>query len=243
MTISAGPSSPPSFCNWSAKDASGSTSPSPGGCLACWRTASRSPCGNWLNHTSGLPDYTGDPELFAGIVGNRIWEPGELVALTERHPQLFAPGSAWRYSNTNYIVAGLLIEAVAGRPLARELDRRIFSPLRLDHTSFPAGTARLSGYHAHGYISTEAIPTADGQPLDVTGYNPSHAWAAGAIVSNTADLSSFYKALLGGRLLGLPPAAGDAEDRRRRSHRSDEHVQLRPRAGTSQRRLRRQLGT
>jgi D-alanyl-D-alanine carboxypeptidase len=155
-----------------------------------------------LNHTSGLPDYTGDPELFAGIDANRLWQPRELVALAERHPQLFQPGSAWRYSNTNYIVAGLLIEAVAGRPLARELERRIFSPLRLHHTSFPAGTARLTGYHAHGYISTEFIPTPDGQPLDVTGYNPSHAWAAGAIVSNAADLSKFYRALLSGRLLG-----------------------------------------
>jgi len=154
-----------------------------------------------LNHTSGLPDYTADPELFAGIADNRVWEPRELVALAEKQPQLFESGSAWAYSNTNYIVAGMLVEALTGRPLARELDRRIFAPLRLRHTSFPATTARLSGYHAHGYTSTEFIPTADGQPLDVTGYNPSHAWAAGAIVSNAADLSTFYSALMGGKLL------------------------------------------
>ncbi len=157
-----------------------------------------------LNHTSGLPDYPADPELFAGIVENRVWEPRELVALAEKQPQLFEPGSAWMYSSTNYIVAGLLIEAVTGRPLARELDRRIFARLRLRHTSFPATAARLSGYHAHGYISTDFIPTADGEPLDVTGYNPSYAWAAGAIVSNAADLSTFYKALLSGRLLDAP---------------------------------------
>ncbi len=157
-----------------------------------------------LNHTSGLPDYTQDPDLFTGIAQNRVWEPRELVALAQKYPQERAPGSAWKYSNTNYIVAGLLVEAVAGHPLARELDRRIFTPLRLDHTSFPVGNAPLNGYHAHGYISTEAIPTADGQPLDVTGYNPSHAWAAGAVVSNAADLSTFYRALMGGRLLGLP---------------------------------------
>ena len=83
-----------------------------------------------LNHTSGLPDYTEDPELFAGIVKNRVWAPRELVALAEKHPQLFAPGSAWKYSNTNYIVAGLLVEAVTGHSLARELERRIFSPLQ-----------------------------------------------------------------------------------------------------------------
>jgi D-alanyl-D-alanine carboxypeptidase len=156
-----------------------------------------------LNHTSGLPDYTGDPELLAGIVQNRVWAPQGLVALAEKQPLLFPPGSAWAYSNTDYIVAGLLVEAVTGRSLARELDRRIFSPLHLEHTSFPTGTASLTGYYAHGYISTEANPTPDGQPLDVTGYNPSHAWAAGAIVSNAADLSSFYGALMSGRL--LPP--------------------------------------
>jgi D-alanyl-D-alanine carboxypeptidase len=126
------------------------------------------------------------------------------MALAAKNPQLFAPGSAWRYSNTNYIVAGLLIEAVTGHSLARELKRRIFAPLRLDHTSFPVATAPLTGYYAHGYLSPEAIPTADGPRIDVTGYNPSHAWAAGAIVSNAADLSRFYKALMSGRLLGQP---------------------------------------
>ena len=154
-----------------------------------------------LNHTSGLPDYAGDPELFAGIVENRVWEPRELVALAQKHPQLFPPGSAWSYSNTNYIVAGRLVEAVTGRPLGRELDRRIFTPLRLDHTSFPARTAHLTGYHAHGYLSPEPVPTVDGPRLDVTGYNPSHAWAAGAIVSNAVDLSTFFRTLLEGRLL------------------------------------------
>jgi D-alanyl-D-alanine carboxypeptidase len=154
-----------------------------------------------LNHTSGLPDYIEDPDLFAGIVQNRVWKPRELVAMADKRPQLFAPGSAWRYSNTNYIVAGLLIRAVTGHSLAHELERRIFSPLRLDHTSFPVATAHISGYHAHGYISTENPPTTDGELLDVTGYNPSHAWAAGAIVSTAADLSHFYKALMSGRLL------------------------------------------
>ena len=157
-----------------------------------------------LNHTSGLPDYIQDPKLFAGIVKNRVWAPRELVALADNHPMLFAPGSAWSYSNTNYIVAGLLIQQVTGHSLARELKRRIFSPLGLDHTSFPVASARLPGYHAHGYVSTEDPPTADGQLLDVTGYNPSHAWAAGAVVSNAADLSHFYTALMGGRLLARP---------------------------------------
>jgi D-alanyl-D-alanine carboxypeptidase len=154
-----------------------------------------------LNHTSGLPDYTEDPKLLAGIAKNRVWAPRELVAMADRRPPPFMPDSAWSYSNTNYIVAGLMIKAVTRHTLARELKRRIFSPLHLGHTSFPGVSAHLAGYHAHGYVSTETVPTADGEPLDVTGYNPSHAWAAGAIVSNAADLSRFYKALMGGRLL------------------------------------------
>ena len=154
-----------------------------------------------LNHTSGLADYVADPELMAGISKNRVWAPRELVALAERQQQQFAPGTAWGYSNTNYIVAGLLIQAVTGHPLARELDRRIFSPLHLDNTSFPATQSRVPANFAHGYISTETNPTPDGRPLDVTGYNPSHAWAAGAIVSNAADLSHFYRALMTGKVL------------------------------------------
>jgi D-alanyl-D-alanine carboxypeptidase len=157
-----------------------------------------------LNHTSGLPDYTADPELFAGIQNNRVWGPGELVAMAGRQRQQFAPGTAFGYSNTNYIVAGLLIEAVTGHPLARALNRRIFSPLELEDTSFPVEKSSIRGHHAHGYISTEANPTADGRPLDVTGLNPSHAWAAGAIVSNSADLSRFYRALMTGKLLDRP---------------------------------------
>jgi D-alanyl-D-alanine carboxypeptidase len=156
-----------------------------------------------LNHTSGLFDYTADPTLLAGIVHNRVWDPTELVAIAERHPSTFPPGSAWGYSSTNYIVAGLLVEAVTHHPLARELQQRIFGPLRLDDTSFPVATAYIRGDHAHGYVPTTFVPTPGGKPFDVTAFNPSHAWAAGAIVSDAADLSRFYRDLMDGRL--LPP--------------------------------------
>lgn len=62
-------------------------------------------------------------------------------------------------------------------------------------------TARIRGCHARGYAATELIPKPDGRPLDVTEVNPSAAWAAGAIVSNAADVSRFYRALMTGRLL------------------------------------------
>jgi D-alanyl-D-alanine carboxypeptidase len=154
-----------------------------------------------LNHTSGLFDYLADPTMPASIAQNHVFTPTELVGIAGRHANLFPPGTGWAYSNTNFIVAGLLIEAVTHHRLAQELQRRIFAPLRLADTSFPVTTARIAGYHAHGYVPTDLIPTPDGRPFDVTGLNPTAAWAAGAIISNATDLATFYRALMNGRLL------------------------------------------
>jgi D-alanyl-D-alanine carboxypeptidase len=154
-----------------------------------------------LNHTSGLADYTADPSVLAGTVDNRVFTPRELVAIAQALPATGPPGSAWAYSNTNYIVAGLLVEAVTGHRLGRELRERLIEPQRLDDTSFPEATARIPGSHAHGYVPGDLVPTPDGQPLDVTGLNPSAAWAAGALISNTGDLARFYRALMTGRIL------------------------------------------
>jgi D-alanyl-D-alanine carboxypeptidase len=154
-----------------------------------------------LNHTSGLFDYTNDPALLAGVIRNRVFQPQELVAMAQAHPRMFPPGTHWAYSNTNYIVAGLLVQAVTGHRLGQELQRRIFGPLDLTGTSFPDTTGQIRGYHAHGYVPTDLLPTADGRPLDVTDLNPSNAWAAGAIVSTTGDLSRFLRSLMDGGLL------------------------------------------
>src|SRR5437870_2574005 len=102
--------------------------------------------------TSGLFDYSGDPALIAGVVANPVWNPRELVAIADAHPPAFPAGSAWGYSNTNYIIAGLLIEAVTRHQLGGELRQRIFKPLDLEDTSFPVDTAQIRGYHAHGYV-------------------------------------------------------------------------------------------
>ena len=154
-----------------------------------------------LNHTSGLFDYPADPSVLAGTVQNRVFAPAELVAIAQTHPATAAPGSAFSYSNTGYIVAGLLIEAVTGNRLGHELRERIIKPHRLVNTSFPDQTARIPGYHAHGYVPGYLVPTPDGQPLDVTGLNPSAAWAAGALVSNAGDLAHFYRVLMTGEVL------------------------------------------
>ncbi|GAA3881649.1 serine hydrolase domain-containing protein [Saccharothrix violaceirubra] len=147
-----------------------------------------------LQHTSGLYDYTrelsGDPaERF------RHWDEIEPVEVSTSHPLDFQPGEKWAYSNTNYVVAGLLVTAVTGRWWGDEVERRIARPLGLRTTSAPGDRVDLPGPHAHGYTTWQ------GKTVDVTRLNPSVAGAAGSMVSTTADLDRFIDALLDGKLL------------------------------------------
>jgi D-alanyl-D-alanine carboxypeptidase len=159
-----------------------------------------------LNHTSGVPEYLLVPllELYASEQGRfRSWTPQELVALVADHPPLFPPGTTYSYSNTNYVLVGLIVEAATGRTLGRELTRRIIRPLRLRDTFFPVNRPDIPGRNARGYSLPlgDQGPVLDGPLLDFTVYNPSLAWAAGNLVSDLGDLTRFFRALLGGRLL------------------------------------------
>jgi D-alanyl-D-alanine carboxypeptidase len=147
-----------------------------------------------LNHTSGLFDYGGDEKWLSAAFRDpvRDWSPREIVSIATAHKPYFPPGKGWAYSNTNYYVLGLIVEATTGRPLADELRRRILAPLRLRATSLPTGP-RIAGAHARGYFL--------GPIEDVTVGSPSVVWASGALVSNADDLARFFRALLGGRLL------------------------------------------
>jgi D-alanyl-D-alanine carboxypeptidase len=157
-----------------------------------------------LNHTSGLFDYTDDPTFEAAVTSEpgRSWAPRELIAFATAQPALFSPGAGWSYSNSDYIVLGMVVEAVTGEPLEQLLRERIFQPLGLGSTSLPSGTA-IPGRHAHGYIGSATVPLAPGTLLDLAGLNPTHLWAAGGMVSNATDVTRFYARLLGGGL--LPP--------------------------------------
>lgn len=155
-----------------------------------------------LQHTSGLPNYT-------RYLGEdvRYYEPRELLDLALQHKAGFAPGAKWEYSNTNYLLAGLIVQKVTGRALAKEMDRRIIEPIGLRHTYFPApGDATIREPHPKGYYQDSAgAPRRDGTELD-----PSWGWAAGQLISTNSDLNRFFGALLAGRLL---PAAQLAEMR------------------------------
>ena len=157
-----------------------------------------------LNHTSGIYNYTDDQALFRSLTRNplRVLTPAELVAVATKQRPHFDPGTGWSYSNTGYILLGLVVEEATGTPLEQQLRERIFDPLGLTRTTFPA-TPRLPPPSAHGYlpVGNGLVPTRGGKPADVTAWNPSWAWAAGALVSTASDLARFYEALVGGELL------------------------------------------
>ncbi len=157
-----------------------------------------------LQHTSGLYNFTGglplDPAGFEAIRYEH-WEPRELVAVATAQPLDFPPGTRWSYSNTNYVVAGLLIEEITGKPYARAVERRVLQPLGLRDTSVPGDRVGVPGPHAHGYVKV------GDRVVDITRINPSVAHAAGEMISTTADLDRFIAAVAKGELLKPAQAA------------------------------------
>ena len=155
-----------------------------------------------LQHTSGIYNFTDDPGFLKAVEADpaRVWQPRALIRIAVAHPPLFPPGTAFHYSNTEYLLLGLVIEKATGHPLGLELRDRIFVPLGMRHTTLPFTRVIPPAPYAHGYLLHQ--PGAPG-PLDVTQISPSWAWAAGGVVSTAGDLARFYTALLSGHL--LPP--------------------------------------
>jgi D-alanyl-D-alanine carboxypeptidase len=150
-----------------------------------------------LGHRSGLFEYEEDPRVLkpylAGDYAYR-WEPEELIRIAVSHGPVAEPGTKVVYSNTNYTVLGLLVEAASESSLGAELERRIFAPLDLGATSFAEDGAMRPPY-SRGYL-------AGGEELiDVTAVSPSHYWAAGNIVSTADEVMRFNEALFDGVLL------------------------------------------
>jgi len=151
-----------------------------------------------LQHTSGLYDYMSEPgystNRWRGDARFDDYTPQDLLDVAFAKGPLFDPGTSWHYSNTNYVVAGLLIEKLTGRPYGEEVARRILRPLKLTHTSVPGHRSTLPNTHAHGY---EPLPPTF---VDATKMDPSLDWAAGEMISTTEDLATFVTALIDGHL-------------------------------------------
>ncbi len=171
------------------------------------------------NMTSGLADY-GESEQFyeAGTSDpQRVWKPEELVQLGIEDSPLFDPGTEWHYSNTNTVLLGLVLEQVTGEPIDQLYRERIIEPLGLEDTSFPEpADTSLPDPHARGYTFFDQ-PSGGEEPTDVTDWNTSWAWAAGAMISTVDDLLAYGRALGTGQ--GLLPAA--QQDKRLGSFVSD----------------------
>ncbi|MEU7239620.1 serine hydrolase domain-containing protein [Streptomyces sparsogenes] len=184
-----------------------------------------------LTHTSGLFDFAADQRVARRLVGpppGSGLTPRRLVGTAVAHRPWFAPGAGWRYSNTNYVLLGLVVERVTGRPYAIETEGRVLGPLALRGTSFPGTRVTLPAPHGRAYTVRPGSPRTGGprassprasgpngpRPADlrdatglrdVTDLDPSAAGAAGEAISTLDDLARFYGTLLRGGL--LPPAA------------------------------------
>ncbi|MFJ2862880.1 serine hydrolase domain-containing protein [Kitasatospora sp. NPDC087314] len=155
-----------------------------------------------LQHTSGIhddyPDYTSAEDFRQHRYDT--YTPEQTVARAMFHRPDFQPGAGWSYSNTGYVLLGMIIERVTGHPWHEEVMDRIVRPLGLDHTFWPGTSPTLPQPHAETYQRFKA-----GEPLvDVTEQVGQGTNGEAGLVSTTADLDRFFRALLGGRL--LPPA-------------------------------------
>ncbi|GAB3465005.1 serine hydrolase domain-containing protein [Actinophytocola sediminis] len=163
-----------------------------------------------LQHTSGIPEYLQDLTnilVQSGFERDRYttFSPDELVGLAMTHPPDFAPGADWRYSNTNYILAGMVISKATGNDWRDEVRARVIEPLGLKDTTLPGTDRTVPEPHAIAYERFPDVLTEDakfGPPVDATELNPSFGEAAGEIISTTADGNTFLRSLLSGKLLG-----------------------------------------
>ena len=147
-----------------------------------------------LQHTSGIPNYS---DIANDILAIRhtYFEPRELLDVALARKREVPQNEKAYYSNTNYVLAGLIVQRVTRRPLGEEITRRIIEPLGLRHTYWPAvGEERIRGPHPRGYTDTEPR-------VDISTMDPSWGWAAGNLVASPGDLNRFLTALLAGKLV------------------------------------------
>ncbi|WP_331765925.1 serine hydrolase domain-containing protein [Embleya sp. NBC_00896] len=162
-----------------------------------------------LQHSSGIFNNMADWSFQAKVAAqfpNMAFTPAELVAEGASHGPQAAPGTTMAYSNTNYALLALIIEKVTGKPWHQALTERVVTPLGLTGTRVPApADTVLPGPH-DAFVSNLLFPRngSSFNTLPAADQNASYGYGGGNIISTTADLITFIKALIGGQL--LPPA-------------------------------------
>ncbi|MFF4835626.1 serine hydrolase domain-containing protein [Streptomyces sp. NPDC001315] len=158
-----------------------------------------------LNHTSGIPAGDGLGDTFAELYAHRFdtLTPQRVVASAAAKGPEFRPGRRQHYLNINYTILGLLIEKVTGQPYATAATRLVLAPAGMRDTYFPGTDPRIIGPHNHGY---QAVEKADGTTefVDVTEWNQADRFAAGDMISTTADLERLLTSLFRGRVVPRP---------------------------------------
>ncbi len=170
-----------------------------------------------LDHTSGLNDFFSHPAIDPALMAHRdrVWTAADSLRYVGK--PYFKPGTGWRYSNTNYLVLGMLAEAVGGAPLADQLRQRFFDPIGLDHTFYQA-VERPRGPVAHGYRFSGADPRLKGVDVsDGTAVVPftsvvTATGGAGSIATTASDLTTWARALYGGGVLRPETVASMVDD-------------------------------
>jgi D-alanyl-D-alanine carboxypeptidase len=157
-------------------------------------------------HTAGLWDY-GDNIIGSGVSDPALLEasytPDELIQYAaENGTPYFAPGAPgkWHYSNTGYILLGMILEKATGQPLSELFQTRIFDPLGMDSAVLIEGVPQDGEITTHGYYWSEDT----GERVDTTNWNASQGWAAGAVAMTATDLATYAHQLAMGGLFQKP---------------------------------------
>jgi D-alanyl-D-alanine carboxypeptidase len=159
---------------------------------------------NLLNHTSGVMRYEFKEQFVEQLAADpsRRWQPADLVAYVLDEEAGFAAGEGWDYSDTNYILLGMIIEGVTGRVLYDEVEVRLLEPLGLVNT-VPSDSREIAGL-VQGYAGAGNPFTGSDEVIGDDGrfvINPQFEWAGGGFASTTAELARWAAALYEGRVL------------------------------------------
>jgi D-alanyl-D-alanine carboxypeptidase len=147
-----------------------------------------------LNQTSGYPDLSNKLSNDVQAHPFRQWNVRKLVVGSLREqPRVCAPGACWHYSNVNYLTLGMIAAQASGERVRDLFQRGIFDRLGLHDTGL-APAKKIPAPRAHGYLFNAA-----NVPQDVTGWNFSWSWTAGAVTSTLHDLRRYCPAMATGR--------------------------------------------
>jgi len=148
---------------------------------------------------SGLYDFTAEPKFLREFTEDPLMEfgPQDVVKIERTHKPVAEPDAETKYTDSNYVLLGLILEAVTGEKVEKVITDQVIKPLGLKHTSFPA-TAAMPKPFSHGYFAGDE---GNEKIRDYTAVNPKVAWTAGAMVSTLGDLRKYARELATGALL------------------------------------------